>query len=263
MAIDPIRTTDPEARLLARALLRGTQSGSLATLDGSGRPFCSLASVATDVDGTPVILVSRLSGHTRHLLADTRASLLLARLGKGDPLAHPRITLDVEAVAVARDSALDARLRGRFLRRHPKAALYADFPDFLFFALHIRSASLNGGFGRAYQLGPADLMADAFVSASLSAIESSALNHMNEDHQDAITAIVSAHDMAKPSRWRLTGLDPDGLDFCFGRETLRVPFEPPLTGSDELRSRLALLAKESRAQLNNLSAAKPAKIQDS
>ncbi|MGL4976211.1 MAG: HugZ family protein [Bosea sp. (in: a-proteobacteria)] len=263
MAIDPIRTTDPEARLLARALLRGALAGSLATLDGAGRPFCSLVSVATDVDGTPIILVSRLSGHTKHLLADTRASLLLARTGKGDPLAHPRITLDVETEAVARDSTLDARLRERFLNRHPKAALYADFPDFLFFALHIRSASLNGGFGRAYQLGPADLLADAAVSVALSEIESSAISHMNEDHQDAIAAIVGAHEMAKPNRWRLTGLDPNGLDFCFGSETLRVPFEPPLAGPNELRSRLALLAKESRARLSGLVQDKAPKTRDS
>ncbi|MGL5363864.1 MAG: HugZ family protein [Bosea sp. (in: a-proteobacteria)] len=263
MAIDPIRTTDPEARLLARALLRGTLAGSLATLDGSGRPFCSLVSVATDVDGTPAILVSRLSGHTKHLLADTRASLLLARTGKGDPLAHPRITLDVEAEAIARNGAPDARLRERFLRRHPKAALYADFPDFLFFALHIRSASLNGGFGRAYQLGPPDLLADAQVSAALSEIERGAISHMNDDHQDAIAAIVDAHGMAKPSRWHLTGLDPDGLDFCSGSGTLRVPFEPPLSGPDELRSRLALLAKESRARLSDLAQAKAPRTPDS
>ena len=263
MAINPIRTTDPEARLLARAVLRGTLAGSLATLDASGRPFCSLVSVATDVDGTPVILVSRLSGHTRHLLADTRASLLLARTGKGDPLAHPRITLDVEAEAITRDSARDARLRGRFLRRHPKAALYAGFPDFLFFALHIQSASLNGGFGRAYQLGPTDLLADAAVSAAMSEIERVAIDHMNEDHRDAIAAIVGAHDKVRPNRWRLTGLDPDGLDFCLGQETLRVPFDPSLTRPDALRGRLMALTMESREQAGKISGANAPKTQDS
>ncbi len=44
-------------------------------------------------DGSPVILISRLSTHTANLEADGRASVLLAATGKGDPLAHPRLTV--------------------------------------------------------------------------------------------------------------------------------------------------------------------------
>ena len=40
-----------------------------------------------------VILTSRLSTHTANLEADGRASILLAQTGKGDPLAHPRLTV--------------------------------------------------------------------------------------------------------------------------------------------------------------------------
>src|SRR5712691_4253869 len=80
---------DPVA--LAKALLRATRAGTLATLDrNTGHPFASLVNVATDADGSPVILTSRLSTHTANLEADGRCSLLLAETGKGDPLSHPR-----------------------------------------------------------------------------------------------------------------------------------------------------------------------------
>ena len=88
----PAPDFDPKS--LAKELLRATRAGSLATIDrNTGHPFASLVNVATDSDGSPVILVSRLSTHTANLEADGRASVLLAATGKGDPLAHPRLTL--------------------------------------------------------------------------------------------------------------------------------------------------------------------------
>ena len=92
--------------------------------------------MATDVDGAPLILVSRLSTHTANLEKDGRASLLLASTGKGDPLAHPRLTVlgDFRARSDAQD-AERAALRRRFLARHPKSELYAGFADFSFWRL--------------------------------------------------------------------------------------------------------------------------------
>src|SRR6202795_2828235 len=107
---------------VAKTLLRATRSGALATLDRhTGHPFASLVNVATDVDGSPLILVSRLSAHTANLEIDGRASLLLASTGKGDPLAHPRLTLLGSFAQVARASTDEPRVRRRFLARHPKS----------------------------------------------------------------------------------------------------------------------------------------------
>src|SRR3974390_3285946 len=110
---------------VAKDLLRSVRAGTLATLDrNTGHPFASLVNVATDSDGGPIILTSRLSTHTANLEADGRASLLLAATGKGDPLAHPRLTLLGAFVRVGRDEASEPRLRQRFLARHPKSELY-------------------------------------------------------------------------------------------------------------------------------------------
>ncbi len=157
MTSEPIRETDDAARTLARGLLMASHSGSLATLEASGHPSVSLVSMALDAAGAPFILVSRLSSHTNHLLKDPRCALLLSMGGKGDPLAHPRMTLSCDASAVPADAQARDDLRTRFLSHNPKAELYVDFPDFLFFTLQIRHASLNGGFGKAYQLMREDL----------------------------------------------------------------------------------------------------------
>src|SRR3954454_16838626 len=79
---------------VAKGLLRGLRSGALATLDrDTGFPFASLVTVATHWDGSPLLLLSRLSSHTANLEEYPRASILLSETRKGDPLAHPRLTV--------------------------------------------------------------------------------------------------------------------------------------------------------------------------
>ena len=59
---------DFDPKTLAKSLLRSIRAGTLATLDrNTGHPFASLVNVATDADGSPVILVSRLSTHTANI----------------------------------------------------------------------------------------------------------------------------------------------------------------------------------------------------
>src|SRR6266705_5276009 len=99
---------DFDAKSAAKMLLRSVRAGALATIDrNTGHPFGSLVNVATDSDGSPLILVSRLSTHTANLEADGRTSILLAETGKGDPLAHPRLTVLGTMARVERDGADD------------------------------------------------------------------------------------------------------------------------------------------------------------
>lgn len=155
----PIRPTDAEARALARRLIDGARFGALAVVHpGTGRPHVSRIAVGTDAEGVPVTLISTLSLHTRALHATPEACVLLGEPGpKGDPLTHPRLSLDVVACFVPRGPE-HAALRTRWLAHQPKAALYVDFADFSFVRLVPGGAALNGGFGKAYALTAADLM---------------------------------------------------------------------------------------------------------
>ncbi len=147
--------------LEARRLLRGIRVASLSTLMAqTGFPVGTLTTIASGDDGSPILLLSQLSLHTRNLDADGRCSLLLAQTGKGDPLAHPRLTLVGTATKVI-EPALRAQLRQTFLAQNPKAGLYADFGDFSFWQFAITIAHLNGGFGKAADFTAAALLAPA------------------------------------------------------------------------------------------------------
>jgi heme iron utilization protein len=243
----PAPDFDPKA--VAKGLLRATRAGALATIDrNTGHPFASLVNVATDVDGSPLILVSRLSTHTANLEVDGRASLLLASTGKGDPLAHPRLTLLGSFKEIARDDLELPRMRRRFLARHPKSELYAGFGDFAFWRLQAVSAHLNGGFARAADLKAADVMTDIANAENLIDAEEGAVAHMNDDHAEAVRLYATKLLGAEDGPWRLTGLDPDGLDLARGDATLRLPFGQRVINAEQLRKVVVELAAKARAR---------------
>jgi len=239
----PEPPTQYDGRALAKRLLRTIRAGALATLErGSGHPAASLITLATDVDGAPILLTSQLSGHTKNLDADPRCSVLLSQGGRGDPLAHPRLTL---VGAAAKTS--EPRVRARFLARQPKAALYADFPDFSFWRITIEVAHLNGGFAKAATLSPADLLTPIDDAGPLIEAEEGALAHMNEDHADALALYAVKLARQPEGRWRATGLDPEGLDLACNDMVARVDFPQRITGPGALRRMLAELASAARA----------------
>ncbi len=244
---ETLRPTDDEARRLAKTLLRTARFGALACLDPTtGSPLASRVALATDHAGHPLILISRLSGHFAALEADSRASLLVGEPGKGDPLAHPRITLIGKAEMLAGDDR--AQARARVLSRQPKSALYADFPDFAFWRIQLERAALNGGFGKAFELTGSDLLAPD--CAGLATAEPGILDHMNADHSDAVSLYARLAG-AEPGNWRLTGIDAEGIDLVLGDAARRLWFDRPLEDSVQALPRLVMLAKSARRRLGD------------
>lgn len=247
-----LRQTDAEGITLAKRMLRQATYGSLATLEqDSGHPLASRVSLATDIDGTPIILISELSSHTPALMNDPRCSLLVGEMGRGDPLAHPRMTLISTAKHLDRQSDEGQRARKRFLMRHSSAAIYADFGDFHFFKLEIERANLNGGFAKAYALQADDfILKDQKLCTAFGEAQDGVVEHMNEDHQNAIAhyAKTTAPELAancNETSWFMTGIDPEGMDLKADDIALRVPFHNAPIKPDDIRAILVKMAKSS------------------
>ena len=149
-----LRDTDDEARAVGQDLLRRARFGSLGVICPETRsPMVTRVSVGTDGDGHPVTLISELSLHSQALIHNNQCSLLIGEPGpRGDPLIHPRLTLQCMAEPADKND-----LKPLYLSQHPKATLYFDFSDFLMLRLRVTTAHLNGGFGKAYRLTPSDL----------------------------------------------------------------------------------------------------------
>ncbi|MBR9650623.1 HugZ family protein [Thalassovita aquimarina] len=156
---DLIRPTDDEARALARSLIDAARFGALGVTEAeTGLPLVARVAVGTSPAGRPLSLVSDLAHHTRALQANPACSLLPGEPGqKGDPLIHPRLTLQATARFLRHGQDGHEDLAAHYLQGHPKAKLYIGFADFSFVLFEVTRAYLNGGFGKAFTLTPSDL----------------------------------------------------------------------------------------------------------
>jgi heme iron utilization protein len=233
---------------LARSLLRRSRQGALATLmAGSGDPYCSLVNVASHADGSPILLISRLALHTQNILGDTRVSLMLDERAAGDPLEGARIMLAGRAEPAGADDV--AVLRRRYLNAHPSAQAFVEFKDFSLFRIRPLGAHLVAGFGRIVDLQPGQFLTDLSDAAALLEAEQGAVEHMNEDHRDAMGLYATRLLGAAPADWHCTGCDPDGIDMQAGDKTLRLDFPERVTNGNELRKMLVKLVGEARAKV--------------
>ena len=78
--------------------------------------------------------------------------------------------------------------------------------------------------------------------------EAGAVEHMNEDHREAMNLYATRLLGAESADWRCTGCDPDGMDMQAGNRTLRLDFPERVTSGTELRKMLVRLAGEARAK---------------
>ncbi len=131
---------------LACEIILESATGSLGTVDETGRPFVSLVTVAATEPTKLVMLLSGLAKHTKHLVGQPECAMMLVQAGgeSGDPLAGARLTVRGTANQIDDDTVA----RQAFLRKHPSAAVYADFGDFAFYQLDVAEAHLVAGFGR-------------------------------------------------------------------------------------------------------------------
>lgn len=229
----------------ARALMRRAFKGSLATIDGrNDYPYASLITLATDACGAPSFLISKLARHTANLARDSRASIMVDETGAlADPLQGARVTLSGRAEPTAEEG-----VRRRFLARHPEAAVYADFSDFAFWRLKVEGAHYIGGFGRIFDLAPSDLLLPLEGADGLLEAEPGIVEHMNQDHADAIELYATALADAPAGPWRMTGIDPEGCDLVLEGQARRILFAQPITTPAEARKELVRLAAEARTR---------------
>ena len=121
----------PDDLRIVASLLRAERIAALATLR-DGWPFASMVAFAPEADFSGFLMhLSSLSPHTRHLAADSRASLLITERddGREDPQTLARITLIGQVAQLAPDAAEYRAACDLYGARLPASAMLFDFAD--------------------------------------------------------------------------------------------------------------------------------------
>lgn len=227
-----------------RDLIRRRDRAALATAlpgDAGAWPYASLVLVAADHDLSPILLMSDLAEHSKAIATDPRVSLLFdGTAGLVQPLTGPRVTVMGRAAKTD-----DERLKQRFLRHHPDAAMYAGFGDFHFYKVTLERTHLVGGFGKIRWIEPRELRAIPALE-ELAASEEGIVAHMNGDHADAVQLYASKLLGLPGTGWTMTGIDAEGIDLRLKGDVARLPFETPMTAAAEARPVLVSLVAKAR-----------------
>ena len=141
-------------RQALQALRGNVQSVMLATLGEDGNPHIGYTPFV--FDGRDIIVfVSRLSLHTRDLLANGRVSVMLIddEQDSSQIFARTRVSYLCQAVAVDPEDDVYSPTLDMLEGRHGKLiGLLRQLPDFVLFRLQAQSGQFVMGFGQAYHL---------------------------------------------------------------------------------------------------------------
>jgi putative heme iron utilization protein len=135
-------------------LLRQRATAALGTLH-DGAPFVSMVPYAIAADGSGfVVHVSKLAAHTKDMLTDARASLLVteAEGGGKSALALARVSLQGTARRIPSGSPDLSGCRSAYLARFPESEQMFGFADFSIFLIRPVSVRFVAGFGEAQSL---------------------------------------------------------------------------------------------------------------
>jgi putative heme iron utilization protein len=244
---------EPSHAERVRTLVAGQSRGSLGTLaiDPPGTPFGSIVTYGLDGRGRPVSFVSTLAEHTRNLLADPRASLLVVESvpDGADPLAAGRATLLGRLEQVA-DAAEAEAAKAAYLVANPQA-FYVAYGDFLCVRLEVVSIRYVGGFGRMSWVDP-----EAYATAEadpLAAHAAGIIGHMNADHAAAMVELCHAYaGRTDVTAARMTAVDRYGFEVVADvtgprqQAAFRVGFRTPQASPDGVRKELVAMLHAAR-----------------
>lgn len=239
----------------ARTLVQLARVGSLSTNSRRhpGYPFGSVMPYAPDLQGEPVFLISSMAVHAQNLEDDPRASLLVTQAGwEGDPLAAGRVTLVGEAVRLSREEVRQAR--APYLGRHPNAGYWVDYDDFGFFRLSVKELYFVGGFAAMGWIPQAE-----YHQASpdpLAEVSARILDHMNQDHTDALKRFAGAFAGIEPDEVWMVSVDRLGFKLRIRSGTrfhgARVPFPREVLTAEDARKVLVEMLERLREEKSDV-----------
>ncbi len=195
-----------------------------------GFPVNSVVPFALDSNGAPYVLIAHIAAHTQNLKKDTRCNLFIRQgLGEGDPQAQWRASLigrmemlvpradgqtgELHAYQTAISEDEFTELKARYRERVPKSDSYFQTHDFNFWRLNdIVKVRYIAGFGRICWFNGRDLLGRE-KSDELAAGAAGAIEHMNDDHTDALELICRNLHGYEPKDIKMTALDSRGF-FC-------------------------------------------------
>ncbi len=236
-----------KAIIKARTLLRNQEKAVLSTHSSSktGYPFGSVTTFMTDYQGHPIIYISHLAQHTRNVKKDPKLSLLVSEENENDINAGARLTL-LGTVELLGDEEV-GEMAEKFYLKFPESRAYQKTHDFKFYRIKVEHIRYIGGFGQIHWLKLQDFL---LPEPTWKLNEKPAIEHMNDDHVDAMKVMCSYYKNFEADEIEMTHLYADGCILKADQKyNFFLPYSSPIENSAEIRTRLVELTQMARGQI--------------
>ncbi len=244
----------------------GTLS-TISTVTGlEGYPHGSIVPFAISKDGCPYILVAEIAAHTKNLLTSSKACLFISHPNPGgDPQSNWRASIlgnFSRVITPSRSGELnDEKLKMsitiseeeeenmlvRYCQRVPNAESYLKTHNFFFWKMNnIEKVRYIAGFGRICWIEGDDLLSK-ISDSEIDSIKDGSIEHMNEDHEDAMITICEGLHKFKPTSVEMIDLDAGGIMMKTSQpdRVIYTSFEKRIKAED-LRFEIVNLVKKAR-----------------
>ena len=222
-------------------LFRSSNFGILSTISKQIKdyPFGSFVTYVSSASRDVYLYLSDLAEHTENLRYKSQSSLTVFKLNeKGDIQNSARLTLIGDLDDVPDDEIENCR--NRFYSLLPESKKYQTMHDFKFYKLQVKSARWIGGFG---QIGW--LEKEIWdCNPSWKKEEFKIIDHMNDDHQNTVTAALKAQHGIDESDPRIEFLCIDGYYALTSTGYYFISFPRPAITVKDYREVLIELAKD-------------------
>ncbi|RAH14090.1 MAG: hypothetical protein CMB56_006590 [Methanobacteriota archaeon] len=254
--------------------LEDVHHGTLCTISShselEGFPYGSIVPFAISSDGMPYILIAEIAAHTKNILTNSKSCLFISHPNpKGDPQSNWRASIFGEFERVITPSRKDKfnmselekcihvseeeeeRMLVRYCQRVPSAKSYLETHNFYFWKMkNIEKVRYIAGFGKICWIN-GDEVEKEISDIEIQNIKVGSIEHMNDDHEDAmITICQGIHDFS-PKTVKMIDLDCGGIMMHSNNpeRMTYTPFEKRIK-ADDLRVEIINLVKKSRKLLS-------------
>lgn len=230
----------------AKQLVFQKSSGVMSTLSHNlrGYPFGSVTPYMCDEQGRIYFFISDIAQHTKNLNHDKRMSLTVFDAAEqGDQNEHGRVTIVGDGSLVSHEHA--DNLINKYVTLYPEAQSYRNAHDFNLWQLDAIRVRYIGGFGKIFWLEQNEWLQSSKQWDDEQ--EQSMIEHMNADHQDAMSLILKQYYNLADASPIMSGLLPQGFYLQSLKRNYYIAFDEPCDSPLAVRKALVKMTQDARA----------------
>lgn len=230
----------------AKTLVRQQHSGVLSTHSQSvaGYPFGSVVPFYMTPEGNLVTYISQIAQHTRNIKGNPKVSVTIFDTLQDDSQANGRVTFLGDAELVE-----DSHITEQYLALFPRAKAYKKTHDFSFYQIKAERIRYIGGFGKIFWINKENWLTGS-AESDWQQVSSGIIEHMNEDHQEAMALIVEDLFGIQATQVTMLSAFYEGAHFRANEQVVFFPFDKPCMNAQSVREQLVAATHAARAKLS-------------